>query len=439
MRSIGLRLLILVATFLALSVKPTMADRCCTETVGWIPTTSALAVPTSYVLASSYVMPTSYVVPTVYSTAYIAESVALEPTTYLVPTYYETWYRRRGLLDRLFSRDRSYYVPTVAYYPTTYYSPTTYYAPTAYYVPTVYSPTVLDTSVVPAEYLVSSSACCGEVVSSAPVRSVPSYRVAPRTETAPPPRKERERPARVESEPTEEPALSSDVGPIQEPPARNVKPPGGQESVVKPRPEPPKAPEGGAESPPVPQLPQREKSTAQPTPAPQPQPVMPAPGSSGTMPGTGKTERPGSAGAATDLQPPLVPEGDDLQPTPTQESPAPGAESIRREARKPVLGMPRKVRSEFRNILFGKVRARDTSEPEEGVRVILSSRMNAYEDREALSDAFGRFAVRLPDGDWTVKVAMPSGRIYSVSQITVNNGLITDDNGRDIPSLIITR
>jgi hypothetical protein len=34
---------------------------------------------------------------------------------------------------------------------------------------------------------------------------------------------------------------------------------------------------------------------------------------------------------------------------------------------------------------------------------------------------------------------MPSGRVYAVSQITVSNGLITDDIGRDIPSLIITR
>ncbi len=95
--------------------------------------------------------------------------------------------------------------------------------------------------------------------------------------------------------------------------------------------------------------------------------------------------------------------------------------------------------SAYRNVLFGRVKTRDTNEPEEGVRVTVSSRTNAYADRVALSDAFGRFAVKVPDGDWTVNVAMPSGRVYAVSQITVSNGLISDDIGRDIPSLVITR
>jgi DNA-binding cell septation regulator SpoVG len=90
-------------------------------------------------------------------------------------------------------------------------------------------------------------------------------------------------------------------------------------------------------------------------------------------------------------------------------------------------------------VLFGRVKARDNDEPEEGVRVTISSRMNAYEDRVTLTDAFGRFAVKIPDGDWSVNVTMPSGRAYSVSQITVSNGLINDDIGRDIPSLVITR
>jgi hypothetical protein len=85
------------------------------------------------------------------------------------------------------------------------------------------------------------------------------------------------------------------------------------------------------------------------------------------------------------------------------------------------------------------VKARDTSEPEEGVRVTLSSRVGAFEDKSTLSDAFGRFTIRVPDGDWTVKVTMPSGRVYSVSEITVSNGLVTDNIGRDIPSLVITR
>jgi hypothetical protein len=71
--------------------------------------------------------------------------------------------------------------------------------------------------------------------------------------------------------------------------------------------------------------------------------------------------------------------------------------------------------------------------------VIVSSRAGNYVDRVATTNASGQYAVKLPDGDWTVKVAMPSGRIYAVSQITVSSGQIFDDAGRDIPSLIITR
>ena len=70
---------------------------------------------------------------------------------------------------------------------------------------------------------------------------------------------------------------------------------------------------------------------------------------------------------------------------------------------------------------------------------MLSNRTRTFDDRMAMTDAFGRFAVRVPDGDWTVKVTMPSGRVYSVSEITVSNGLISDPEGRDVPSLTITR
>ena len=47
--------------------------------------------------------------------------------------------------------------------------------------------------------------------------------------------------------------------------------------------------------------------------------------------------------------------------------------------------------------------------------------------------------VRLKDGDWTVNVTMPSGRVYPVSRIRVSNGQIMDPQGNRIPSLEITR
>jgi len=124
-----------------------------------------------------------------------------------------------------------------------------------------------------------------------------------------------------------------------------------------------------------------------------------------------------------------------VPPEPEATSP-PAPTTLRRQAQKPVVPVGR---SPVRNILEGKVLSSDTREAEEGVRVIVSSRPGNFVDRVATTDAFGHYAVRLPDGDWTVKVAMPSGRVYPVSQITISGGQITDSYGQDIPSLIITR
>ena len=73
------------------------------------------------------------------------------------------------------------------------------------------------------------------------------------------------------------------------------------------------------------------------------------------------------------------------------------------------------------------------------MRITVASRVGSFENRVATTDAYGRYAVRLPDGDWTVNVEMPSGRVYPVSQITISGGQIVDNFGRDIPSLTITR
>ena len=76
------------------------------------------------------------------------------------------------------------------------------------------------------------------------------------------------------------------------------------------------------------------------------------------------------------------------------------------------------IRPERRNVLFGKVESSVAGEPEEEVRIIVSSRTNRGIRHEGMSDAYGRFAIKLSEGDWTVNVTMPSGRIYAVSQIT---------------------
>ncbi|HMA47786.1 MAG TPA: hypothetical protein VKP11_11430 [Frankiaceae bacterium] len=92
-----------------------------------------------------------------------------------------------------------------------------------------------------------------------------------------------------------------------------------------------------------------------------------------------------------------------------------------------------------RNILEGKVVSSETRGAEEGVRVIISSRTGAFEDRAATTDASGHYAVHVPDGDWAVKVQMPSGRVYEVSRLTISDGLFTDSLGRNVPTLTITR
>ena len=426
MRLIGLRLPILAVLVLAAGSVRSQAQVLYMETADWMPTASVLALPTSYVVAGTYAVPTSYAIPSVYATAYVTESAMLAPTTYVAPTYYETRFRRRGLFGRrLVQTTRAYYIPTTAYYPTTYFYPTTFY-----------SPTVLDTAVVSTGYTTTgSSDCCGGTMiaaNTATVRSYPSDQ-AP-VATAPAPQTPRPRSAPLRSQAAEEESFDSTVPQL---PAR--------EQATKPEASTEAA--GLTESPPRPPVPVRQQTTAPPTGvgATQAKPAPPTTGSTGTQAlpktGTPKTaapaqttpggvERPTAPSGADDLQPAPAGAGDDMFGSGT---------SGRRVSQKPAYTTSRVLRSEYRNVLFGRVKSRDTNEPEEGVRVTLSNRTNTYAERVALTDAFGRFAVKVPDGDWTVNVTMPSGRSYSVSQITVSNGLISDDIGRDIPSLVITR
>ena len=85
--------------------------------------------------------------------------------------------------------------------------------------------------------------------------------------------------------------------------------------------------------------------------------------------------------------------------------------------------------------LQGKVVSSDTGRPEEGVQVSVSNRSKAGTtlDHVAVTDAAGKYAFTLPDGDWTVNVKMPSGRVYAVSHLTVSAGQIHDDIGARHP------
>ena len=418
MRSIGWRLPILAMSILSLNRAQARAQEVLyLEAADWIPTASVLTMPTSYVAAGAYVFPTSYAVPTVYATAYLTESALVTPTTYLAPSYYETRFRRRVLFGRrLVETSRAYYIPTTAYYPTTYYYPTTFR-----------SSAIVDAAVMPTLYArTTSTRCCGEVVDTPIVRDLP-----------------------VSSEPAEDDSIPSNVPelPTREADASQA----GEMTGARAGSETPKPPSNRVESPPAPQLPRREQSTVRSTPS-APTAAKPAAQGQGvadldtvTDPAAEpkSTTRPGPPASAApapgaEVPRPVAPtEGEELQPALDQT--APRTSGQRRDSQRPVLTTPRYIRPELRNVLFGRVKALDTSEPEEGVRVSISNRQNTSERREALTDAFGRFAMRVPDGDWTVSVTMPSGRVYSVSQIIVSNGQITDEIGRDVPSLVITR
>jgi hypothetical protein len=140
--------------------------------------------------------------------------------------------------------------------------------------------------------------------------------------------------------------------------------------------------------------------------------------------------------ARTPVQPPVAPAG-----TPGELNPVPGEGTTtepRHEVRRPA-DFSRTGRAASRNVLTGIVQSSASGEPEEGVRLTLTYPSDRRLNKATATDAYGRFAVRLADGDWTVNVTMPSGRVYAVSQLRVSNGQITDSQGRRIPSLEITR
>ena len=107
-------------------------------------------------------------------------------------------------------------------------------------------------------------------------------------------------------------------------------------------------------------------------------------------------------------------------------------ETSYRQARRPSY--------DVRNILRGGSISEKSRQPEEGVTVIVSSLTRAFGDRPTMTNAFGEFNVSLPDGDWTVKVKMPSGSVYAVgSDVTASAGRVIDPNGRNVAEFLITR
>ena len=344
---------------------------------------SVLTTPTVYLAPTTYGVPTSYVPSPVYATSYATvynlsptAYYDLSPTSYLVPTYSETSYFVPSRY-RFRPRYRATRYLDYAVAPTTYYAatPTTYYAPT-----TTFAPTAWDTSVV-----ATSATVCGEPARVSTGLPTAGLAPSPAVSTAPPPTLRRS------------PAI----------PDRRSDP-----VVVS-------VPRDGAE-PPLQDRPAPGARTDQPAAASPPEPDSPA-----ATPAPAPAVTPAPAPASGDL--PRIPAGD--LGDPERPSPAGNPRIVQRPAF-PASG-----------ILRGEVLSGLSRLPEEGVKVVVSSRTDPdkFKDRSGVTDAEGHFAIRVPVGDWTVKVATAVDKFAPVQNIIVSGGHITAENGAEFPKLMINR
>jgi hypothetical protein len=398
---------LLTAAFLALLTMTGLAPGdLYTETV-YVPTSSVYTVPTSSVLATSYVVPSSYsttllptvytssLLPTSYVSSYIPTSTVLATDSILVPTT-TAYYRPSIFRSRRYVERTSYsYLPTSTILPTSY----TSILPTTYVRSSIVSPTTFlyDDAVVTTSMATDP---CDTTPSVAPTRAMSKPQstsngnsngpvvVSQPTNTGP--TNERKPTASLNSTPSDSGMNSDVVPPVPGP------------STVSP-PVPKEAPKGTDPS-----------ATA---------PLKEAP-----IIGEGAPPKPPATGGTGGNDTLVVPPAGQLG------NPGSSPNDITfRENRKPIY--------DTRNILRGKVISAESKQPVEGVGLVLSSVTKQFTDRSAMTDAFGEFKVSLPDGDWTVKVKMPSGSIYTVGRdyVTASNGKITDASGRNVAEFLITR
>jgi hypothetical protein len=411
------------------------------ETVFVTPTSTTYSLAPSYWLSTSYVTPTAYVVPSYLSTSYVVPSYYA--TSYAASSYYATTYAdlplaywpttyvatayRRGLFGRRWIVER----PLIASYGTTY-LPTSYvsaYAPASYVYPSYYTrsyrvrsyaPTVYEYPTVWESAAVVRRSDCDEVA-WAPAASSPAPPIVSRPGSSAGTR------AGQQVDPSEDLTIPSDVGPARADERGGARA-SGSDAATKGQ----GAAGGRADSPPTPPAAEQSGQAAPKNPASQPATKSSAP--SGT---NAAQKQDTDAAAKTKAAPPAAPAGEpneiDLKPAPGFD----GSGTIRRDSSKPIYST-RALRPERRNVLIGKVES-STGEPQGEVPVTVTSRSNSLIHHDGLTNAFGGFAIRLTDGEWTVNVTMPSGRVYPVRTVTVTNGRVVDNQeGRDVHSLIIT-
>ena len=364
-------------------------------------------VPTTSVVGTSMnLLPTAYIVPTAFSTAYlptsyISTSAMLASESVVYPT--STTVVRRSLFRPRRYVERSYYsypLTTAAYVSPTSYVATSSLLPTTYVtgsslLPTTYitGSSLLPTTYISGSYVSPTSYVIdnGVVATSASSSSYPCE-----TTTTVPTRATASRPANANSGDSGNTITSvpSNGGRSNERPPQGMinSGPGADDvtsSAVKPGevPDPVKTTPGKTETPPGAPLPEPDPSNIK----------VPDPGKSG---GVGPQ----------------------------------AGETTYRSARRPGS-------YDGRNILRGRVISADTRRTEEGVTIIVSNATKNFNDRQTMTDADGEFKVSLPDGDWTVKVKMPSGSVYQVGRdyVTASNGRVTDSSGKNVSEFLITR
>lgn len=378
--------------------------------------------PTSYYAPASTILPTRYYVPArYYATSYIAPTAYVAPTSY-VETGYTTY--RRGLFGRRRYVETSYlYEPSWAVTPTYYVAPRSYVASAA---------------------VVASSACC-ETASPAVVQAAPIRESRPVAEPMP----ERQAGGTIESSAVGEPEdrIEPIVPSVAQPRKQTVVPNGttggqgagagatssGTGATSNP---------GGATVPstPAPAAAVPTTRDTRPAPAAQPTPAAADAAKAATNPQTKTADGP-TPPARTEPEPP------NFAPAPV---PAPAGPSnpldfpnmddaTRRSSYKPVA--PSFSTRLAQNVLRGRVVSADSRLPESGVEVILVDRMGRFENRRARTDASGRFALVVPEGDWTILLTMPSGRALPVEEgvVTASAGKVSDRWGRELTNLILSR
>ena len=358
----------------------------------YLPTSTILSTP----VTTSY-LTTSTIVPTSYSyTPYL-------PTAPYAPSYVTT---SRFRSRRLFERTSYYGVPTYSSVLSEPLVSTSYVVPrsilsTSSYVPTTFitSSSLLPTSYVLDSGLIATSATFGDSACCESSPAVPTVRRAvPPTSAA------------TQGASSAQAVISKPTGTAASAPER------APSATIN---------EGMADD--------RGDSTVKP-------PVKPAPTQiqSGPQPAVTSTPAaPTPADTGTPPTPPIIdpsgvgplPAPGDLGPT----SPRPNETGFR-SVKKPSS-------YELRNVLKGRVVSSNSGQPEEGVTVILSNRNSTFIDRTAKTDADGDFKLSLPEGDWTVKVEMPSGRIAAVGRdfVTATSGRVVDPSGHDVRQMTINR